>query len=326
MNYSTEAISRKLESFADAELSIEPTPIYRLPRLSRHLDRSIYIMRDDLSGFGLGGNKVRKLDFLIGDALTKKADTLVTSVASSFSRNAAIAGRAHGFEVHVVLDGSGAQQNRASQALFERVDAVLHYVPQPGEDSMKRNLKSVLDKLANEGKNVYLLHPGGSDTIGCLGYVKAFNQVVRYSLDTGVHFDTIIHSTGSTATQAGLVLGQCISSYETTIIGMAASQKTGIQYKRVLGLARQTAAMLHLTLDESRIVVDDRFLGPGYALPSEEGNEASRIFAGMEGILLDDSYTAKAAAGLIHCAANGQFEEHDNILFVHTSGDAGLYY
>jgi 1-aminocyclopropane-1-carboxylate deaminase/D-cysteine desulfhydrase-like pyridoxal-dependent ACC family enzyme len=283
-------------------------------------------MRDDLSGFGIGGNKVRKLDFLIGDALAKKADTLVTMVASSFSRNAAVAGKVHGFEVHVVLAGTEEEQNLASQDLFNRADTVLHYVPQPDDNSMQRTLDRVLDELATGGKATYLLHPGGSDTIGCLGYLNAFNQIVEHSLQSGIHFDQIIHSTGSTATQAGLVLGQCISHYETTIIGMAASQITDVQIQRVLNLARQTAAMLSIPLDESRIIVDDRFLGPGYALPSEKGEEACRLFLGLEGILLDDSYTAKAAAGLIAKAVNGEFKKQDNVLFVHTSGDAGIYY
>jgi 1-aminocyclopropane-1-carboxylate deaminase/D-cysteine desulfhydrase-like pyridoxal-dependent ACC family enzyme len=326
MNDSTEAISEILAGFPRAGLALEPTPIHPLPRLSAHLGRTVCIMRDDLVGFGIGGNKVRKLDFLVGEALARGADTLLTSVASSFSRNAAVAGKVHGLEVHVVLGGTVAEQNRASQALFERVGAILHYAPHPGQESIRQTLHDIQANLENQGKSVYPLHPGGSDPIGCLGYFSAFNQVIRHSLETGVHFSHIIHATGSTATQAGLVLGQCVSGYETTIIGMAASQPTDIQRGRVLELARDTAAMLEIELDESRIVVDDGFLGPGYALPSERGNEACRLFAGLEGILLDDAYTAKAAAGLIHHAERGSFENGAIILFLHTSGDAGLYY
>ena len=173
---------------------------------------------------------------------------------------------------------------------------------------------------------MYELHPGGSDSIGALGYINAFDEIVHYSQCSGVHFNTVVHSTDSTATQAGLVLGQCISAYDTSVIGMAASQKTELQVERVRELASSTARMLDIQYDETKVVVDDRFIGPGYAIPSEAGNDAARLFAGLEGILLDDVYTAKAAAGLIDYAANGKFTAKDNTLFIHTGGNTGLYY
>jgi 1-aminocyclopropane-1-carboxylate deaminase/D-cysteine desulfhydrase-like pyridoxal-dependent ACC family enzyme len=324
--YSTTSIQKVLRTFPNARLSIRPSPIHKLSRLSAHLGHHTYIMREDLNGFAIGGNKVRKLDYLIGDAVAAGADTLITTKASSFSRNAAAAGKVFGLEVHVLLAGSDSEQNSASQALFDQFDTVLHYAPEPGEEALAAAYDQVVADLKNQGKALYELHPGGSDSIGALGYINAFDEVVHYSQSSGVHFNWIIHSTGSTATQAGLVLGQCITGYDTSVIGMAASQKKEIQVERVRELASATVRMLDIQYDKAKVVVDDRFIGPGYAIPSDAGNDAARLFAGMEGVLLDDVYTAKAAAGLLDYAASGKFTAEDNVLFIHTGGNTGLYY
>jgi len=283
-------------------------------------------MRDDLTGFAIGGNKIRKLDFLIGDAMARGADTLITTAASSFSRNLAAAGKVFGFEVHVILAGDESEQNCASQALFEKFETVLYYVPNTGQEALTTECDRIIGKLKKQGKVVYEMHPGGSDPVGTLGYINAFDQILQYSHNSGIHFDNIIHSTGSAATQAGLLLGQCITEYDTTIIGIAASKEAGIQCERIRKLALSTAQMLEIQFDESRIVVEDGFIGPGYAIQSEEGRKAARLFAVLEGVLLDDVYTAKAAAGLIHYAVNEKLGENENTLFVHTGGNAGLFY
>ena len=136
MEYHTTSIQKVLSRFPNAHLSITPTPICRLSRLSSHIGQNIYIMREDLTGFAIGGNKVRKLDYLIGDAIEKKANVLITMKATSFSRNAAAAGKALGFEVHVLVPGDESEQNCASQALFKQVDAVLHYVKNDNENEL----------------------------------------------------------------------------------------------------------------------------------------------------------------------------------------------
>jgi L-cysteate sulfo-lyase len=283
-------------------------------------------MREDLTGFAIGGNKNRKLDYLIGDAMDKKANTLITQKASSFSRNAAAAGKVFGFEVHVLLVDGESKQNSASQALFKQFETILHYVPETDEEALTAEYNRVVNELKTQGKTVYELHPGGSDSIGALGYVNAFSEIVQYSQNSSVHFNRIIHSTGSTATQVGLLLGQCISEYDTTIIGMAASQRNDVQCERIRELALLTSQMLGIQFDESKIVVDDRFIGPGYAIPSKDGKKAAKMFAVMEGVLLDDVYTGKAAAGLVHYAMNNMFRKDDNVLFIHTGGNAGLFY
>ncbi len=313
-----------LEKYPRADLLQLPAMIHRLPRLSSQLGCDIYILRDDLTGFGIGGNKTRKLDYLVGDAIERRADTLVTMRATSFSRNAAVAGSACGLGLHVVLAGTEAEQNPASQAIFSQCGTKLHYVP-GGSDALSGACSHLAESLKIEGKAVYELHPGGSDSIGALGYVHAFHEILEFSCREDVHFSHIIHSTSSAGTQAGLVVGQCVDAYDTCILGVSAALEANAQSERVRELARSTATMLGAQLDETKILVEDRFIGPGYAVPSEKGENAAKLFATLEGILLDQVYSGKAAAALLHYAKQGAFED-DGVLFIHTGGNAGLFY
>ena len=320
------SIQQVLAEFPNANISIAPTPIYKLSRLSARLGSNIFIMREDLTGFAIGGNKNRKLDYLIGDAVRMSADTLITMKASSFSRNAAAAGKVFGLDVHVILAGTESDQNTHSQALFRQFDAFLHYAESESPEAIAVKYEEVVDDLRKRNRVVYQLHPGGSDSIGALGYINAFDQIVQYTGKTGIHFDKIFHSTGSTATQVGLLLGNSISAYDTAIIGMAASQKASVQRERVCELARATADLLEISFDDSDVVIDDRFIGPGYAIESEEGRNAAKLFAVLEGVLLDSVYTGKAAAGLIQYAADRELGESENVLFIHTGGNSDLFY
>lgn len=323
MEYSN-TIPSVLEKYPRANLIQTPVIIHRLPRLSSHLEYDIYILRDDLTGFALGGNKTRKLDYLVGDAVDRNADTLVTMKATSFSRNAAAAGSSCGLDLHVVLAGTKSEQNPASQAIFSQCDTTLHYVPE-GESALPDVYSHLVESLKSNGKVVYELHPGGSDSIGALGYVRTFHEILDFSYRSGVHFSDIIHSTSSAGTQAGLVLGQCIDTYDTCILGVSASLKANVQSERICELALSTAKMLGIQLDENKIFVDDKFIGPGYATPSEEGKRAVKLFATLEGILLDQVYTGKAAAALLHYITKGALKG-DSVLFIHTGGNAGLFY
>lgn len=319
-------IEKTLRQFPSVNLTIAPTPIYRLSRLSEQLKCNAYVMRDDLTGFAIGGNKTRKLDYLVGDAVSKNADTFITSNASNFSRNAAAAGKAFGFEVHVILAGGESDQNPISQSLFEQFDANLHYAGDIDAGALDVIYRSTVGHLTASGKKIYELHPGGSDCIGALGYLEAFEQIVKFSAESDIHFNRIFHATGSTGTQVGLLMGQGLSCYDTCIVGIATSQTSEIQSQRVRDLAAATAQMVGLDFDESTIIVDDRFLGDGYAIPSEAGREAMKVFARLEGVLLDSVYSGKAAAGLIEYASSGLLDPEENVLFVHTGGNSDIFY
>ncbi len=319
----TNTISDCLAAHQRANLIQIPAIIHKLPRLSARLGQDIYVLRDDLTGFGLGGNKTRKVDFLIGDALALKATTMATIKATSFSRNAAAGAAACGLNFHAVLPGTESDQNPLSQSVFARWGAKLHY--ETGDPAaLETRLESVVASLKEQGEDVYVLHPGGSDAIGALSYVRVFDEIREFSERTGVHFSHMVHSTSSAGTQAGLVVGQCIANYETQVIGISASRASLEQSELVRALAESTAQLLGSRIDPGKIIVDDGFVGPGYALASKEGEIASQTFAGMEGILLDPVYTGKAAAALLDYSANERFGS-GCVLFIHTGGNAGLY-
>jgi 1-aminocyclopropane-1-carboxylate deaminase/D-cysteine desulfhydrase-like pyridoxal-dependent ACC family enzyme/GNAT superfamily N-acetyltransferase len=320
-----QSIPELLERFPRANLLPKPSPIHRLPRLSAEVGCDIHILRDDLTGFALGGNKTRKLDFLVGDAVARQADTLVTMKATSFSRNAAPAARIWGLDLHVVVAGDESEQNPWSQAFFKQYRTRLHYVAGGGDKALTDTCSQIVDSLRSRGKAVYELHPGGSDCIGSLGYVAAFQEILDHSRDSGVHFSDILLSLGSAGTQVGLIVGQCASGSDTRVIGIAASQTAELQSQRIRELASATARMLGIQMDEEKIQVDDTFIGPGYAIASEEGQQAVEMFASREGILLDPVYTGKAAAALLYYAKEGMFQG-GHVLFVHTGGNSGLYY
>ncbi|MCF8096060.1 MAG: pyridoxal-phosphate dependent enzyme [Desulfobacteraceae bacterium] len=320
----TKSISEHLADHPLAGLIQVPAVIHGLPRLSSYLGHEIYVLRDDLTGFGLGGNKTRKLDFLFGDALARGATTAATIKATSFSRNAAAAASACGLDLHVVLPGTEASRNPLSQAVFARWGTRLHYEDR-GMEALPDRLESVVASLRNQDEHVYVLHPGGSDSIGALSYVRVLGEICEFSERTGVHFPYMVHSTSSAGTQAGLVVGQSIAGYETRVIGISASRSVSDQREQVRELAVSTDRLLGTVTDPEKIIVDDGFVGPGYAEASKEGEMAAQTFAKMEGILLDPIYTGKAAAALLEYCANNKFGSGP-VLFIHTGGNAGLYY
>ncbi len=320
----TNTISDCLAAHKRANLIQIPAIIHKLPRISLRFNHEIYVLRDDLTGFGLGGNKTRKVDFLIGNALAQKATTLVTIKATSFSRNAAAGAAACGLPLHVILPGSEADQNLLSQSVFKKWGAKLHY--KIDDTAALENLQeSLVASLRAHGEKVYVLHPGGSDPIGALSYVGVFKEICEFSEHTGVHFSHIIHSTSSAGTQAGLIVGQCITNYKTKVIGISASRTAHEQFDIVHDLALSTAHLIGGQIDQSKIIVDDGFVGPGYGQVSKEGEIASRTFSELEGLLLDPVYTGKAAAALLDYSKNDQFGGGP-VLFIHTGGNAGMYY
>ena len=327
MNDTVEAIRSMLRPFPAVRLAAKPTPIGPLDRLSRRLDQGLraWVMRDDLTGFGLGGNKIRKLEYLIGDALARQADTLVVPLASSFSRNAAAAGSAFGLQVHVMVAGEEGQHNRLSRDFFAAVGATLHHVG-PSEQLPARQ-SELVHRLRADGGHVLEWHRGGSDTVGTLGYVEAFAEIAAFMAREGVVFDRILLASGSAATQAGLALGRAIGRCQDVhVIGIAISQPAALQTRRVADLAVETAGSLGMAFDPSTVVVDDRYLGDGYPVPSAASRAAVELLAREEGLVLDPVYAGKAAAALLAQARDGELRAAANVLLIHTGGNGGAFY
>jgi 1-aminocyclopropane-1-carboxylate deaminase/D-cysteine desulfhydrase-like pyridoxal-dependent ACC family enzyme len=327
LNDGAKVIRKLLQPYPTVSLSIKPTPFAVMKRVSARLrpGQRAWVMRDDLTGFALGGNKIRKLEYILGGALARKVNTLVVTGATSFSRNAAAAGKALGIDVHVLIAGEAAGHNLLSREFFAVMGSTMHYVAD--SEKLQSKQHEIVDALRTGGRNVQELHPGGSDTIGTLGYIEAFAEIIERMEREGVVFDRVFHASGSAATQAGLVLGQTFSGRDhMRIVGIATSKTAEVQTKRVADLAHATAEMLDIDFDPSKVIVEDRYLGDGYPIPSAESRAAVEVFATAEGLLFDPIYVGKAAAALLGYARSGELGDTANVLLVHTGGNSGVYY
>jgi len=320
-------IQEKLKSYPRLHNSLVPTPVHKLGHLSDEYGVNVYCKRDDLTGFGFGGNKTRKLDFLLAHALGLGCETLIAIGAnqSNFCRVAATYGVAAGMEVHLVLGGKQPRNPTGNLRVDHLLGVACHHVDSPDWDAWAVKAEKLEEQLTSKGKKVYRMPVGGSTSRGVLGYVDAFGEIIADQVRLGVQFDAIIHASSSAGTQAGLVVGQAISGWSGRIVGISVANPQAELQQDVLELARTTAAEIDARVDPSSIVVDDRFIGDAYAARTPECREAIEMFARRFGIFLDYVYTGKAAAALIDYLRDGRFEKGANVLFVHTGGNIELF-
>ncbi len=323
----SEIIRKKLDEFPRTRFSLTPTPCHRLNALSELLGVEIYCKRDDLTGFAMGGNKSRKLEFLMEEAKNHGCDTIVAcgGVQSNFCRMAAAAGSVAGMEVHLVLGGVHPERPTGNLILDGLVGANIHYVT--SEDWVEWEdqaniLASELEKSG--GKKVFMLPVGGSVPVGVLGYVEAFVEILEDQERLGVTFDHIIHASGSGGTQAGLVVGKELTRWSGTIWGISVAMEKEKLEAHVYELAGITGSLLGGTVARQAVRVEDSFIGPGYAKASRECKEAVELLARKEGIFLDYVYTGKAMAGLLKWAEQGKLRGQ-KVLFIHTGGQPELF-
>lgn len=316
-----------------------PTPLHRLDRLREALggaDRvpELWIKRDDLTGLAGGGNKARKLEFLIGEALDAGADTVVTSgaVQSNHARQTAAAAARAGLRAHLVLEvpeGAGELYLSNGNALLDDLlGADVTLVPANEDAGVVAD--QVIADLRAAGRTPVLIPVGGSSPTGALGYVEAFSELVQQ----GAEFDALVVASGSAGTHAGLIAGAELLSHRTRVIGVTVSRSADEQRPKVASLAQDVLRLIDPDAQpeaqlveqvERRIELEDRFVGPGYGIPTDAMREAVRLFATTEGVLLDPVYTGKAAAGLIGLIREGAFASDQRIVFLHTGGTPGLY-
>lgn len=306
-------------------LSQTPTRIQFLPRLSKMLKARIYCKRDDMTGFGYGGNKIRKLEYLLSDARQRGYDCLLTwgSNQSNWCCMVSVAGAVLGMDVHLVLEGPVPAAPTGNVRLNRIVGATMRHVDTSDDEVIEAAVSEVEQSLIATGRRPYRMVVGGSNGLGSIGYANAFFEILEFEQASGVTFSKIIHATGSGGTQAGLLAGAVLSGSPREIIGMAVSRSSSEQQRKVRGILSQ---MLHAdALEQARIVVEDGFVGGGYRVRTRACTEAIELFARVEGIFLDEVYTGKAAAGLLEYARSGRFERDEPILFVHTGGTAQLF-
>lgn len=321
-----------LARFPRVALCHRPTPIESMPRLSEHLGGpSLFVKRDDCTGLATGGNKTRKLEFLVGEALQQNADMLVTqgAVQSNHVRQTAAAACRFGLDCHALLErrvqDAAADYERTGNVFFDRLfGATLEF--RPGGLDMNAEASAVADRLRAEGRRPYFIPGGGSNEVGALGYVGCAEEILAQSAETGIEFDWIVMATGSTGTQAGLVAGLHAMGSSLPVMGVSVRQPRERQIKAVHDLAAKTLDKIgSATLPASAVIVDDGYVGEGYGLPAASTLEAIDLAAKFEGLLLDPVYSGKGFAGMAGLVRTGFFKPTDNVLFLHTGGSAALF-
>ncbi len=321
------AIEAKLVGVDRRRHALLPTPVHELPALSRLSHCRVFCKRDDLTGFGFGGNKARKMDFLIADALRSKCDTLLAVGAnqSNFCRIVAAYGSVHAMDVHLVLGGPKPDIPTGNLRLDHLLGAACHHVDAEDWGEWEARAAALEITLREQGRSVYRMPVGGSTAIGALGYVAAMSEILDDEKRLGVHFSVVVLASSSAGTQAGLVAGKSLANWPGQVLGFSVSQEAHRQQQSVFDLARATAARLGVSIDRRMVCVDDSCLGPGYARSTKECEEAVDFFARQCGIFLDYVYTGKAAAGLLKYLNTGRFERGSSILFLHTGGNIELF-
>ena len=313
-----------------------PTPIEKLERLDRltaHLGGpAVYIKRDDVQGLGGGGNKLRKLEFLVADALARGADTLITGGAlqSNHCRLTLAAANREGLRCRLVLQERTPRSYRSDASgnnlLYRLLGAEEIRVIGP-EDDIDAAMQSVCEDVEAAGRRGYVIPVGGSTPLGALGYVACAQEILAQGSDRGIAFDHVVCASGSAGTQAGLVAGMISGGSDALVTGICVSRTSELQEPRVRDLAEGVAEILGMeaAIPLAAVRALDAYVGSGYAHPTEEMREAVSLLARLEGILLDPVYTGKAMAGLVDLIRTGQVGPEETVLFVHTGGTPGLY-
>jgi D-cysteine desulfhydrase family pyridoxal phosphate-dependent enzyme len=308
-----------------------PTAVEPLPRLAAALQGArLWVKRDDQTGLAFGGNKTRKLEFLLAEAQANGARMLITAGAdqSNHCRQTAAAAARNGFECTLVLtlpagesDPSFMDRSATGNLLLDRLlGAEIVWAPRAERDQV---LQRTFQEAWEAGKRPYLIPYGGSNATGAAAYTYALKEL----LDQDVQPDWIVFPSSSGGTQAGLVLGSRLFDYRGRILGISVDEPAQVLRARVAALAGDTADLLgeaqHFVPDD--ILVNDDYLGAGYGVPGDVEREALHLFAHHEGLLLDPVYTGRAAAGLIGLMRSGFFSSQDSVLFWHTGGAPALF-
>lgn len=319
--------------FPRIRLAHLPTPLERLDRLSQELGGpEIWIKRDDCTGLSTGGNKTRKLEFLMAEAVAQGADMVMTQGAtqSNHARQTAAFAAKLGLGCHLLLEDRTGSNDRNyktnGNVLLDHLHGATTETRAGGVD-MNAEMEAVAERLRAEGRKVYTIPGGGSNPTGALGYANCALELINQANDIGLAIDHIVTATGSAGTQAGLIVGLKAINAQVPLLGIGVRAPKQKQEENVFALAERTAQKLGcpgVVLRED-VVADSNYVGRGYGIPGPDTLEAIRMFAELEGILLDPVYSGKGAAGLIDYVRKGIFKKGERIVFLHTGGSAALF-
>ena len=310
-----------------ATLAHLPTPLEPLPRLSAHLGGpELWVKRDDQTGLATGGNKARKLEFLVADAMAKEADTLITCGAaqSNHARQTAAAAAKCGMDAVLVLRGEAPEYVAGNLLLDHLLGVELEW---SGDADPSDYMAGLAPRLKARGRRPYVIPYGGSNAVGASGYVAALHELLAQAAEQKESFDTIVLASSSGGTQAGLALGARLLGYQGHIIGISVAPSAGDLQGSLASLATDTAALLDIDLAfaPGDFEVIDDYVAGGYGVISDLDREAIHLVARQEGLLLDPVYTGRAFGGLLDLIRRGRFSSEDTVLFWHTGGTGGLF-
>ncbi len=306
-----------MKEFKKVKLGLFPTPLHYLPNMSKALGTNVWIKRDDLCGVALGGNKVRKLEYLLADAKAKGYDLVMTTgqAQSNHAMLTAACAKRMGLDCILVLKERGVTERKGNQILNYLMNAEVRFVDTDSYDEIYDEMDKIAESM---GRKVYKIPCGGSNALGSLGYIDCMKEVA----ESGQKFEHIVCACGSGGTAAGTILGAKMYMPKTHVMcSMVDSDPFDVI---VPELMKEAVELLEEKMEIPAPDLVD-MCGPGYSIPSEEGNEAIAMMMELEGILLDTCYTGKAFAGLIKRAREGQYKSDDNVLFVHSGGAGGLF-
>ena len=320
-----------LSRFPRVRLGHFPTPLEPMDNLTKALGGPrLFIKRDDCTGLASGGNKTRKLEFLMADALEQGADSVITvgAVQSNHARLTAAAATKLGLKCEIVLqrrvDMADPEYETSGNVFLDRLfGARLHYIT--GDDDAERAVQELAEEATRAGGKPYVIPSGGANRIGSLGYVDCAQELLRQTKDMPI--DWLVLATGSAGTHAGLVTGLVGAGSAIKVLGFCVRRPKAEQEEKVYELAVEVAAFVGLetAIPRDSIIANSDYVGPGYGMPTPEMIEAVNLTAHREGILLDPVYTGKAMAGLIALVRQGFFAKDDTVVFLHTGGSPALY-
>ncbi len=322
-----------LSRFPRVNLAHLPTPLEFLPNLSKKLGGpDIYIKRDDCTGLGTGGNKTRKLEFLMAEALAEKADVVITqgAVQSNHARQTAAAAAKLGMACEILLENRTGYANRdytdSGNVLLDRIFGA-NITRFAKDTDMNAAMFDKAGEIRSQGKTVYIIPGGGSNAVGALGYVNCAIETLTQANDRGLRIDHLVTATGSTGTQAGLVVGLEATRSGIPLLGISVRALREQQEENVYDLACKTADHMGISgcVAREKVVANSDYVGDGYGIPTESMIEAVNLMAREEAILMDPVYSGKGLAGLIDHIRNGFFTKGQNIVFLHTGGSAALF-
>ena len=323
---------KQLKDFPRVSLCHQPTALEAMPRLSEALGGpNLWIKRDDCTGLATGGNKTRKLEFLIADAIESGADMVVTqgAVQSNHVRQTAAAACKYGLDCYALLERRVPERQpdyeETGNVLFDHMFGTSIEFRQAGLD-MNAEAIEATNKLAKAGRKPYFIPGGGSNEIGALGYVSCAYEILDQIKANKLDIGWIVLATGSTGTQAGLLAGLHAAGSQIPVMGISVRQPKDKQIAAVYKLTKSTAATItEKAISVEKVIVDDGYVGAGYGFPNQATLDAINLIARREGVLLDPVYSGKGLAGMIGLIGQKFFNEKKDVLFLHTGGAAALF-